>query len=198
MKIKTINRSEEAFTRERAQDVQKVHHNLDPALHPFEKAVEYTRAVKAGTHMHSSLLSARCLFPFSPPSPVSCLRAIVFLCVQSNWNASLPSRSLHISITTTASPACPATLVVSTPCSQDRQMGSCVCGTSLLADAFAVWLDTRDQCVASPSRPAEKLPCQLPLIVPSSCGKFPLPPLMADQWSKTPTQCWNFRVLMHF
>lgn len=49
MKVKTINRSEEAFTRERAQDVQKVHHNLDPALHPFEKAVEYTRALKAGT-----------------------------------------------------------------------------------------------------------------------------------------------------
>lgn len=48
MKVKTINRSEEAFTRERAQDVQKVHHNLDPALHPFEKAVEYTRALKAG------------------------------------------------------------------------------------------------------------------------------------------------------
>jgi WD repeat and SOF domain-containing protein 1 len=49
MKVKTINRSEEAFTRERAQDVQKVHHNLDPALHPFEKAVEYTRALQAGT-----------------------------------------------------------------------------------------------------------------------------------------------------
>ena len=49
MKVKTINRSEEAITRERAQDVQKVHHNLDPALHPFEKAVEYTRAVRAGT-----------------------------------------------------------------------------------------------------------------------------------------------------
>lgn len=47
MKVKTINRSEEAFTRERAQDVAKVHHNLDPALHPFEKAVEYTRALRA-------------------------------------------------------------------------------------------------------------------------------------------------------
>lgn len=48
MKVKTINRSEEACTRERAQDVRKVHHNLDPTLHPFEKATEYTRALAAG------------------------------------------------------------------------------------------------------------------------------------------------------
>ncbi|KAL4451264.1 hypothetical protein ABPG77_009336 [Micractinium sp. CCAP 211/92] len=47
MKVKTINRSEEEATRERAQDVQKVHRNLDPALHPFEKAKEYTRALNA-------------------------------------------------------------------------------------------------------------------------------------------------------
>lgn len=47
MKIKAINRNEEAFTKERAQDVQKVHRNLDPTLHPFEKAKEYTRAVNA-------------------------------------------------------------------------------------------------------------------------------------------------------
>lgn len=50
MKVKTINRSEEQQTRERAQDVQKVHRNLDPALHPFEKAKEYTRALNAGGH----------------------------------------------------------------------------------------------------------------------------------------------------
>ena len=48
MKIKAINRSEEACTRERAQDVQKVHRNMDPALHPMEKAKEYTRALNAG------------------------------------------------------------------------------------------------------------------------------------------------------
>ncbi|EIE25085.1 WD40 repeat-like protein [Coccomyxa subellipsoidea C-169] len=47
MKIKTINRSASECTRERSQDVQKVHKNLDPALHPFEKAVEYTRALNA-------------------------------------------------------------------------------------------------------------------------------------------------------
>lgn len=47
MKIKAINRSEEDYTRERSQDVRKVHRNLNPALHPFEKAVEYTRALTA-------------------------------------------------------------------------------------------------------------------------------------------------------
>ncbi|KAK9814546.1 hypothetical protein WJX72_007699 [[Myrmecia] bisecta] len=47
MKVKVINRSEEEATRERAQDLRKVHHNLDPNLHPFEKAVEYTRALNA-------------------------------------------------------------------------------------------------------------------------------------------------------
>ena len=48
MRIKTINRSEEGETKERSQDVRKVHRNLDPALHPFEKATEYTRALVAG------------------------------------------------------------------------------------------------------------------------------------------------------
>ncbi|RMZ57190.1 hypothetical protein APUTEX25_004024 [Auxenochlorella protothecoides] len=47
MKVKVINRSEEACTRTRSQDVLKVHRNLDPALHPFEKAKEYTRALNA-------------------------------------------------------------------------------------------------------------------------------------------------------
>ena len=47
MKVKVINRNETDFTRERAEDVQKVHRNLDPALHAFEKAKEYTRAVNA-------------------------------------------------------------------------------------------------------------------------------------------------------
>ena len=48
MKVKVINRSEEECTRERSQDVQKVHRNLDPALHPFDKAKEYKRARNAG------------------------------------------------------------------------------------------------------------------------------------------------------
>lgn len=47
MKVKVINRREESYTRERGQDVQKVHKNLEPTLHPFEKAVEYTRALTA-------------------------------------------------------------------------------------------------------------------------------------------------------
>ena len=47
MKVKVINRSEEDYTRERSQDLRKVHKNLDPKLHPFEKAVEYTRALNA-------------------------------------------------------------------------------------------------------------------------------------------------------
>lgn len=47
MRIKAINRSEEECTRERPQDLQKVHKNLDPTLHPLEKATEYTRALNA-------------------------------------------------------------------------------------------------------------------------------------------------------
>merc|ERR1712166_1448890 len=47
MKVKTIARSEEQMTRERPRDTLKVHRNLDPALHPFERAREYTRAVNA-------------------------------------------------------------------------------------------------------------------------------------------------------
>ncbi|KAL2650837.1 hypothetical protein R1flu_018965 [Riccia fluitans] len=47
MKVKVIARSEEEFTRERRQDLQKVFRNLDPKLHQQEKAVEYTRALNA-------------------------------------------------------------------------------------------------------------------------------------------------------
>lgn len=47
MKVKTINRSEEEFTKERSQDLKKVYRNYDPALHPFEKAHEYNRALNA-------------------------------------------------------------------------------------------------------------------------------------------------------
>lgn len=47
MKVKVINRSEAAMTRERSEDVMQVHRNLDPTLHPFERAREYTRALNA-------------------------------------------------------------------------------------------------------------------------------------------------------
>lgn len=47
MKVKVINRTESAVTRERSEDVMQVHRNLDPTLHPFERAREYTRAVNA-------------------------------------------------------------------------------------------------------------------------------------------------------
>ncbi|KAJ3073439.1 rRNA-processing protein sof1, partial [Quaeritorhiza haematococci] len=47
MKIKTISRSEEEYTRERKNDIYKTQRNLDPALHPFERAREYTRALNA-------------------------------------------------------------------------------------------------------------------------------------------------------
>lgn len=47
MKVKVINRNEEEYTRERAQDLKKVHRNYDPTLHQFQRAHEYTRALNA-------------------------------------------------------------------------------------------------------------------------------------------------------
>eukprot|EP01047_Picozoa_sp_COSAG01_P018795 COSAG01_NODE_1026_length_12047_cov_169.108554_8_plen_350_part_00 len=47
MKIKVLNRSSSECTRERASDLQRVFRNPDPALHPFERAREYTRALNA-------------------------------------------------------------------------------------------------------------------------------------------------------
>ncbi|RKP12037.1 WD repeats and SOF1 domain containing-like protein [Piptocephalis cylindrospora] len=47
MKIKALSRSKEECTRERKQDLHLVRRNLDPTLHPFEQAREYTRAVNA-------------------------------------------------------------------------------------------------------------------------------------------------------
>ncbi|KAI8998436.1 WD40-repeat-containing domain protein [Gaertneriomyces semiglobifer] len=44
MKIKTISRSHD-HARERTGDIFKVQRNLDPTLHPFERAREYTRAL---------------------------------------------------------------------------------------------------------------------------------------------------------
>lgn len=47
MKVKTISRSTDEFTRERSQDLQRVFRNFDPSLRPQEKAVEYVRALNA-------------------------------------------------------------------------------------------------------------------------------------------------------
>ncbi|KAI8820722.1 WD40-repeat-containing domain protein [Fimicolochytrium jonesii] len=46
MKVKTISRGAD-FARERSGDIYKVQRNLDPELHPFERAREYTRALNA-------------------------------------------------------------------------------------------------------------------------------------------------------
>ena len=47
MKIKTISRSVQDYTRERVSGVEKLQRSRDPRLHPFEQAREYTRAVRA-------------------------------------------------------------------------------------------------------------------------------------------------------
>ena len=47
MKVKVLNRNEEEFTKERAQDLKKVQRNYDPNLHQLQKAHEYTRALNA-------------------------------------------------------------------------------------------------------------------------------------------------------
>jgi WD repeat and SOF domain-containing protein 1 len=47
MKIRTISRTEEDFSRKTKLDISKVHRNRDPALHPFERAREYTKAIVA-------------------------------------------------------------------------------------------------------------------------------------------------------
>jgi hypothetical protein len=104
MKVKVINRSEEAHTRERSQDVVKVHRNLDPVLHPMEKAVEYTRALAAGDNpgillllvsvcrcrkgrTHTSLRKALPPLPSHRHLPFNSLLPHV----QPSWTACLPS-----------------------------------------------------------------------------------------------------------
>eukprot|EP00123_Amoebidium_parasiticum_P000808 comp11710_c0_seq1/m.6274 comp11710_c0_seq1/g.6274 ORF comp11710_c0_seq1/g.6274 comp11710_c0_seq1/m.6274 type:complete len:447 (-) comp11710_c0_seq1:479-1819(-) len=47
MKVKTISRNDEDYTRSNTRDLYKVHRNMNPAQHPFEKAREYTRALNA-------------------------------------------------------------------------------------------------------------------------------------------------------
>jgi len=46
MKIKALSRSA-AAVQAPGSDVSKVSRNLDPSLHPFERAREYTRALNA-------------------------------------------------------------------------------------------------------------------------------------------------------
>jgi WD repeat and SOF domain-containing protein 1 len=47
MKIKVISRSKLDYVRQSDKDMHKVQRNFDPRLHPFEKAIEYTRALNA-------------------------------------------------------------------------------------------------------------------------------------------------------
>ena len=47
MKLKTISRSEVLSTRSSTLEVARQHKNPSPLLHPFERAREYTRAVRA-------------------------------------------------------------------------------------------------------------------------------------------------------
>lgn len=47
MRIKTISRVEANYSQEFNTDQVKIQRNLDPALHPFERAREYTRALNA-------------------------------------------------------------------------------------------------------------------------------------------------------
>ncbi|ODQ64714.1 WD40 repeat-like protein [Nadsonia fulvescens var. elongata DSM 6958] len=47
MKIKTISRSADAYVPVSSAEAQRLPRNLDPALHPFERAREYTKALNA-------------------------------------------------------------------------------------------------------------------------------------------------------
>jgi len=47
MKIKVLSRNPTDYVRERKCDIHKIPRNLDPQLHPFESAREYTRALNA-------------------------------------------------------------------------------------------------------------------------------------------------------
>lgn len=47
MKVKILTRNPDVYLRETKRDIYKVPRNYDPALHPFEAAREYTRALNA-------------------------------------------------------------------------------------------------------------------------------------------------------
>ena len=46
-KVKVISRNDEEYVRGAKTDVYRAFHNPDPNLHPFERAVEYTRTLNA-------------------------------------------------------------------------------------------------------------------------------------------------------
>lgn len=47
VRVKLITRDEALCTRERPTDLQRVHRNPSPALHPFERPREYVAALNA-------------------------------------------------------------------------------------------------------------------------------------------------------
>ena len=47
MKVKVLSRNPDKYLRETKLDIHKLPRNYDPALHPFETAREYTRALNA-------------------------------------------------------------------------------------------------------------------------------------------------------
>jgi WD repeat and SOF domain-containing protein 1 len=47
MKVRLLSRQESEYTRERARDIFRIHHNPIPYIHPFERAREYKRALNA-------------------------------------------------------------------------------------------------------------------------------------------------------
>lgn len=216
MKVKTINRSEEEATRERAQDVQKVrqqgpaqrpsalnaadvptkqplhvlpaptllplrpsglpscqqvHRNLDPALHPFEKAKEYTRALNAGKagghHMQAAAAvqrrpgcsRSRTHGNLEPVPHCGALGGVIkhamagphltSLPLQPSSTECLPSPSWRPSRTTTASPAWPATRAASTRCCLAPPTATCGYGTCRHGAACGAWWGTRRRSRAS-------------------------------------------------
>lgn len=47
LKIRTISRTDEDFVRKTTKDINKLHRNRDPSLHPFDRAREYAKALVA-------------------------------------------------------------------------------------------------------------------------------------------------------
>lgn len=47
VKVKVVSRSANEFYRETKKDLHVVQRNVDPRIHPLEKAREYTRALNA-------------------------------------------------------------------------------------------------------------------------------------------------------
>ncbi len=45
MRVKTISRSADVYERQTVNESNRVFHNLDPEVHPFERAREYQRAL---------------------------------------------------------------------------------------------------------------------------------------------------------